>query len=482
SQNNSDNEEYKKFYYESGNLSSEGTLVNGKPNKYWKSYYENGNIKSKGNRENFELDGIWKFFSEEGKLNLSIEYKNGKKNGNRITYQKEVIVSEYFKEDIKEGMSYTYDYDNNVLKSVNYNNDLPNGWMKEYDKNGRIVQITRYRSGFIVSSEWINRIDNNGLKQGRWVEFHDNDNISKEEFYINDKLTGYAKYYDRNGNLIDVFRYENGNKVIDSKEVIKVDIKKDYYSNGKLKTIATYKNGIADGVRREYDSIGNITESFVFSEGFLVGEGLIDEQMKRHGDWKDFYKDGTLRAEGKYSDGNKIGKWIYYHNNGNIEQEGYYNNKGEYNDVWIWYYPTGELLREENFINGLENGSIFEYSEEGNIIVQGNYNYGNEEGLWRYNVNEITEQGYYNKGKKEGEWITKNNDGIIIKKENFLFDNPDGKQYFYSSDGKLTHIENYINGIENGDWYYYDETGEIFLIIKYEDGQEVMYDQVKIKY
>jgi len=38
-----------KFYYPSGKLSSEGTMVKGKPDGYWKSYYENGQLKSEGN-------------------------------------------------------------------------------------------------------------------------------------------------------------------------------------------------------------------------------------------------------------------------------------------------------------------------------------------------------------------------------------------------------------------------------------------------
>ena len=55
-----------KFYYSSGQVSSEGNLVNGKPDGYWKSYYENGKLKSEGNRINLNLDGPWKFYSDKG--------------------------------------------------------------------------------------------------------------------------------------------------------------------------------------------------------------------------------------------------------------------------------------------------------------------------------------------------------------------------------------------------------------------------------
>jgi len=44
----SQNKEYKKFFYPSGQLSSEGTLLDGKPDGLWKSYYPNGIVKSEG--------------------------------------------------------------------------------------------------------------------------------------------------------------------------------------------------------------------------------------------------------------------------------------------------------------------------------------------------------------------------------------------------------------------------------------------------
>ena len=36
---------YNVFYYANGNKSSEGTMVNGKPDGYWKTYYSNTILK-----------------------------------------------------------------------------------------------------------------------------------------------------------------------------------------------------------------------------------------------------------------------------------------------------------------------------------------------------------------------------------------------------------------------------------------------------
>ena len=68
-----------KFYHANGKVSSEGTMLNGKPDGYWKTYYENGILKSEGNRKNFQLDSIWKFYSQEGALVSEFNYLDGKK-------------------------------------------------------------------------------------------------------------------------------------------------------------------------------------------------------------------------------------------------------------------------------------------------------------------------------------------------------------------------------------------------------------------
>ncbi|OQX76620.1 MAG: hypothetical protein B6D61_08520, partial [Bacteroidetes bacterium 4484_249] len=48
SQDDIDPNGFNKFYYENGQISSEGNMRDGKPDGYWKTYYENGLLKSEG--------------------------------------------------------------------------------------------------------------------------------------------------------------------------------------------------------------------------------------------------------------------------------------------------------------------------------------------------------------------------------------------------------------------------------------------------
>jgi antitoxin component YwqK of YwqJK toxin-antitoxin module len=69
------------FYYPNGAKSSEGNLLNGKPDGIWKAYHENGILKSEGNRVNGKLEGAWSFFNEDGSPAAIYNYVGGTKNG-----------------------------------------------------------------------------------------------------------------------------------------------------------------------------------------------------------------------------------------------------------------------------------------------------------------------------------------------------------------------------------------------------------------
>jgi antitoxin component YwqK of YwqJK toxin-antitoxin module len=95
---------FKVFYYPNGIKSSEGLLVDGKPEGWWKSYSEKGVLISEGNRKNFLLDSLWIFYNEKGSKTLEINYKEGKKFGQRIQYSENEYIVENWRNDTLYGM------------------------------------------------------------------------------------------------------------------------------------------------------------------------------------------------------------------------------------------------------------------------------------------------------------------------------------------------------------------------------------------
>ncbi|NTV82857.1 MAG: toxin-antitoxin system YwqK family antitoxin [Bacteroidales bacterium] len=477
---------YQVFYHANGAKSSEGTMRNGKPDGYWKTYNEEGIMVSEGNRRDYELDSTWKFYDDKGKIALEINYLKGKKDGIRKTYREDEIIEEAFKNDTKEGLTRYYYPDGSLKREVNFRNGLEEGPAKEFDKDGRIITLITYKSGFIVERELINRYDNSGRRHGPWKYFYADGKVQREGTYKHGQENGYFKEYDRDGNLVSTAKFAEGVKLEDVAELVKLDVRKDYYPDGKVKIAATYnKEGKPEGVRREFAPDGSIEKSYIFRNGIMIGEGIVTEKGERDGFWKEYFDDGRLRAEGKYNKDVKEGNWKFYHPNGIVEQEGTYL-KGKPEGEWRWYYPGGEMLREELYYNGLLDGLMTEYDEEGNVITKGEYIEGKEEGEWFYRSGDNETEGSYAEGTRNGLWKSYDlpagmgKQKILRFEGRFIEDNPHGKHTYYWDNGNKKEEGEYVMGRKEGDWIYFSYDGLPFIIVSYKNGAETRYDGIQI--
>jgi antitoxin component YwqK of YwqJK toxin-antitoxin module len=471
-----------RFYYENGKLSSEGLMRDGKPDGYWKTFNENGTIKSEGNRKDFKLDSVWTFYSDSGFVILKITYLEGKKNGIRTTYLPDEIIEENFVNDVKQGYSYTYYTDGKIWREVNYIDGLEEGVGKEYaNSDRRVIKLIYYKKGFITDIENINRVDKAGMMQGNWKEFYEEGNIKWEGEYKNDLKHGYFKEYSKEGNLITTQKYVDGILQEEVAELAKLDIKTEYYPNGKPKIVASYKNNVPEGVRREYSVDGEIVAGYIFRSGTLIGEGIINEAGIKHGLWKEYFPNGTLKEEGIYDKGNRTGEWRFYHPNGQLEQIGSYNKEGKEDGIWTWYYATGSLLREDNYFNGKNDGHSVEYDEFGLVVAEGDYIENYREGKWKFNYgDQLTEEEYLN-GMLHGKSKYYYKDGVLSFEGSFIEDSPNGRHTWYWPNGNKKTEGDYLMGLKNGEWIKYNPDGTPFISIIYENGVEKKYDGIRVR-
>ena len=479
---------HNKFYYPNGRISSEGTLKDGKPDGYWKSYFENGTIKSEGNRRNFELDSLWKFYKPDGTLMVEINYRSGKKNGIKTTYLDKETVNENFRNDIKEGYTRYYYPGGNLKQEIPFQQGIEQGFGKEYGTDGTIITLTEYKRGFIVDRLRINRKDGNGRKQGRWYTFYETGNLKTEVTYKDGKKNGYLKEYAENGDLLKISKYVDDEIQTEAEEIQKPEIQNEYYPDGKVKISAMFRNGVPEGIRREYNSDGFVEKAYLYKQGVIIGEGIVKDDGNRDGPWKDYYPDGTLKAEGTYDDGKQVGEWKYYHSNGKTEQVGRFSRQGKFEGTWKWYFDNGQLLREESYRNGLKDGMSEEYDESGTVIESGEFVNGREDGPWFELIGDCFMRGTYRDGLRNGMWynfyLVRNEnktDSICFFKGGFIEDNPNGKHTFYWENGKVKDEGGYVNGRKEGEWYKFNFDGTLFMTITYKQGVEVRYDGVKIK-
>jgi len=481
-QNSQDTTDYQKFYYPSGVLSSEGYMKNGKPDGYWKTYHENGIIKSEGNRKNFELDSLWKFYNEEGKSILEVNYLNGLKQGVRKTITENEIVEENFDKDIKQGLTRYFYSDGKLKKEIYYEKGKETGQSKEYSQEGIVINIKEYKNGILIRNENINRTDRNKRKQGVWKLFYENGALQQEGFYVSDKKNGYFKEYSIDGVLKSINKYVDDELQTDVPELAEYELRTDYYADGSVKVIGSYKDGLPEGIRREYTPDGKIKIAYIFEKGKITGEGIVDEKGLKQGFWKEFYaENGKLKAEGNYKDNVKTGTWKFYTENEILKQTGNYNKNGFQNGEWKWFFENGTLQKVENFTNGVLEGICEEYDENGKIRSKGIYQEGQEDGFWFFTTTDYRQEGNFSYGRRNGIWKHYYDSGQLKFEGNFLDDYPDGKHLFYWENGKIKEERNYVMGKAEGTWRKYDETGALFIYIDYKRGYEYRYDGEIIK-
>jgi len=225
------------FKYPGGQISSEGTMREGKPDGYWKTFFENGSIKSEGNRKNFLLDSIWKFYDDSARLLVSITYFQDKKNGLKTTYRQGEKTTETYVDDIKQGPTTYYYPDGKIRLVINFVAGLENGIARELAEDGSVITYMEYKKGFLVSRERINRKDSKGLKQGRWKYFYENDVVKQEGVFKDDKKNGYFKEYNEEGSLLSVKKYVNEVEQVVFQKLTRLKLNIDNYLAGKSNTV-----------------------------------------------------------------------------------------------------------------------------------------------------------------------------------------------------------------------------------------------------
>lgn len=478
---------YNKFYYPNGKISSEGNMRDNKPDGYWKTYFESGKIKSEGNRKNFQLDSVWKFYNEQGKIMFEFNYKEGKKNGPKKTFDSKegfLLMMENYANDLKQGNTVNYYKDGKVKQTIPFLNGKEEGTGYEFSSDSIIITISQYKMGFVQKEEKINRKDANGLKQGVWKDFYPSGILKTETPYTDDKINGYVKEYSVKGSLLNTTKYVNGVLQTNVPELAKLDVKTGYYESGQVKFTGTYKDGVAEGIHREFSPDGKVMAAKIYVEGILTGEGIIDTIGRQQGEWKEYHPNGELKSKGEYLNGKRIGEWIFYYSNGKVEQKGKYDKKGKAQGTWKWYYENGNLWREENYRNNLLDGLMVEYDDTGDaekIITKGEYVDGQKEGPWILQLADYREEGSYKADKRDGQWkhfFVGNGKLRYVGK--YIDGVPDGMQLFYYENGNERQTGKYVGGLKEGDWRFYDESGFLYLTIQFKNDIEIKFDGVKV--
>ena len=75
----------------------------------------------------------------------------------------------------------------------------------------------------------------------------------------------------------------------------------------------------------------------------------------------------TGQEQGSFKNGKKVGTWVMYFKNGQLESKGNFKN-GKREGTWINYWGNGQLFYKGNFKNGKYHGSWVAFNEDGSAF------------------------------------------------------------------------------------------------------------------
>ena len=220
----------------------------------WKEFYKNGLIKKEEKYFHGLKDGISKKFNSKGGIVKLENYNKG---------EEEKKIKLQFNLSTKK-LSNGY-----ILEGVIYNNKK-HGLFKIYNKENKIINYQYYNYDTLVKE---GMFDSTYQKIGKWNYYWSNKKTEKTGYYKQGKKDSIWKYYYLDGSIQQTGKFKSN--VPDQKWSW-------WYNNNQLKRQETYINGKENGFVHEYDSSGGILTKGKYVLGDREGEWyyIINDYME----------------------------------------------------------------------------------------------------------------------------------------------------------------------------------------------------------
>ena len=421
-----------------------------------------------------ELYALYRKYDKNGNLFIytyAIDGKNTDKgyySDGKLAYIKELKIVKG-EAPIQNGKYIEYYKNGQIKVQGHYKDGKREGEFKTFLRNSKNAGSVFYKNGKIIKSTLINSMKDNASFS---ILTDINYNSNSHEIVTDEFPNGLLKQY---------FTF-NKDELLDGES-------RQYYEEGDIKSISTFKNNVADGTFISYYQNGNIKENHTYKNGNEEGEGIfyyengkLEEKYfmkngKLDGEAINYFEDGKIKNKAIFKDGVTLEEEIYKDNE--IRKNTFKNGEIVQQDI----YSKNKILKAKKFL--LENGKmkIISYYENGNkeeeVFVINELFDG--EALVYYPSGKLKEKDFFKNGKRDGEAIIYYENGNVKQKSLFKNDKREGDLFMYYPSGKLRQTEKFINGKEDGEVIEYYESGVIkekaYFINGKQEKEHFFYDE-----
>lgn len=330
--------------------------------------------------------------------------------------------------------------------------------------------------------------DDKGFWMQYYVPFYQNILSGKQfDVMINYMFSGVnikqvQEYNKKNKQQLETFV----RKTISYFDAIKTTRIADAEKRKTTKTFYTFDNRSVNG-KGEWRTTDKGTQlagpwEFYYSNGQVKSKGTLNDRQNKEGSWIFYNENGTIDEQNNYIDGKLEGKRLSWYNNGLLYAEENYK-AGELEGLRKQYYYNGLLRFTELYSNGKKNGTSVGYDIADYLYFTCNYKNDELDGELRYlHYNGKTASVLnYKAGKADGVFKKYNDHGTLIQEGNYVNENADGVWKEYYDNGKLYKEYNYNTGKMDGVYNIYYDNGKLIeklLYVKDElNGKAENYDE-----
>ena len=279
----------------------------------------------------------------------------------------------------------------------NYYNDGP--WVVK-DRDGKVVAAGTYRKG-VMQGQWARRHTSaeGGMFSERPFTSFQGPFDSMANFKAG-KLDGQWIVYDRAKRSIFEIGYEDGKRN---------GLATWFYPDTTKMRQATFKQGVLDGEVAEWDEDGRLVSKEFYKDGRKLIRNTsfyrpkvpkeesyyLDVKLRQNGldNWWDakpapylssgkriqngqaraWYSNQQLQYQGQYRNDEPVGRFFWWHENGNRSTVGQFDRTGERDGRWIWWHDNGMKKIEGNYADDQPSGVWRSWNEAGKLIKSKNY-------------------------------------------------------------------------------------------------------------